>query len=84
MDRMEIIIMRTGEPITPVRWYQTPEKVSVSEPLLLENPIYPKGASIDTLGQSTLHSFVNKFSNSADLIDHLEDQLRKIRKFILA
>ncbi len=77
VDRMEILVIRIGEPISPLRWCQTPVNVSVSEPPILENPSYPKGVLIDSLGQFTLHSFANKLSSNEDSRNHLLVQLRE-------
>lgn len=61
----------------PIRWFQTPIRVSKSVPAPLENPSFPEGPLVDEMGQSTLHAWSGRTESQEALSDRLRGQLNE-------
>lgn len=59
---------------TPVRWCQTPMRISDDEPEPLTDPVLPSGVLLDEFGQSARRSWSGKTESTADLEERLHRQ----------
>jgi hypothetical protein len=78
VDRMRFEIERMPYSVSgalPVRWCITQFSATVKEPSRLKNPLLPKGALLDNLGQSTLHKWPGKSHSVKEVTDRLNAQL---------
>jgi hypothetical protein len=73
VDRMKVLIERKGP--HPVRFCLTLFTATVDEPLRLADPLLPKGALLDELGQSTLHAWSTKSRNAEEVTARIKAQL---------
>ncbi|MFB3787924.1 MAG: hypothetical protein ACE15F_16315, partial [bacterium] len=72
VDRLMITILHKSS--APVRWSQTPLRVTKNEPPRLTKPLLTKGPLLDELGQSTLHTWPGKISGTENVIKLLTAQ----------
>lgn len=72
VDRLTITILHKSD--EPVRWCQTPLRVTKDEPSRLAKPLLTKGPLLDELGQSTLHVWPGKVSGPGELVKLLTAQ----------
>jgi hypothetical protein len=75
VDRMMITVIHKAE--GPARFCLTPMLATAEEPAKLTNPLLPKGALIDELGQSTLHEWQGKSRSQEEVTARLKEQLEK-------
>ncbi len=73
VDRMRIVINMLGSQV--VRWCMTPVWATVDEPPRLEQPLLPKGALLDELGQSTLLDWEGRSRSAEEVTARLHSQL---------
>ena len=73
VDRMAILVLRKSQ--RPVRWCQTAITATLQEPPRIAEPLLPKGALIDELGQSTTRQWPGKTRSVDDMRARLQAQL---------
>lgn len=75
VDRATLTISRSDG--NPVRWCMTPLRASVSEVPKLDKILLPKGALVDEMGQSNLHSWPARTRDVKELTRRLQSQLQQ-------
>lgn len=73
VDRITLSIDVKAE--EPARWRMSPIAIRTSEPARLDKPHLPKGALVDELGQSRLHSWPGKTKDAEACTARLRSQL---------
>lgn len=77
VSKLELRLERIGAPITPIKWCQTPLVLSVEEPEMLKEPVFPDGPLVDEMGQSRIHDVKNKFHSTEELQQFLIESEQK-------
>jgi hypothetical protein len=72
VDRITLTVFRKGP--DPSRWCMTPLTAVEQEPQPLADPLLPKGALLDELGQSTLHGWEGKSTGRDEVTRRLRGQ----------
>lgn len=72
VDRLTITILHKSD--EPLRWCQTPLRVTKTEPPRLTKPLLTKGPLLDELGQSTLHAWPGKINGPETVVKLLTAQ----------
>jgi hypothetical protein len=73
VDRMTLSIHRMAE--EPVRFCLTPFAATAAQLSVLTDPLLPKGALLDELGQSRLHDWPTKSRSAEEVTERLKTQL---------
>jgi hypothetical protein len=73
VDRLRLVVERKSA--QPVRWCMTPLTATADEPPLLTDPMLPRGALLDELGQSTLRDWPAKSRSPEEVTARLQQQL---------
>ncbi len=74
VDRITLTVLRKAD--EPVRWCMTALRATVDEPPKLLQPLLPKGALLDMLGQSRLHEWEDRSRSPEEVTERLHQQLR--------
>jgi len=72
VDRISIAVIRKSD--EPVRWCQTPLRITDEEPDRLDDPLLPEGPLADEFGQSTIHTWDGHTDSEGELCDRLQAQ----------
>jgi len=73
VDRMTLRVLRSGG--RPSRWCLTNFTATATDVQKLAEPVLPKGALLDELGQSRLHDWPGKSRGRTDVTERLKGQL---------
>ncbi|MDD9955067.1 MAG: hypothetical protein OXP68_02500 [Anaerolineaceae bacterium] len=73
VSRLRLLVASRGE--QPTRWCMTPLVASAVEPLVLDQPVLPRGALLDPLGQTALRTWSGKSQQQAEVSQRLRGQL---------
>jgi hypothetical protein len=73
VDRMTLQVLRKVE--EPVRWCMTPLRLTKEEPPRLDDPLLPKGALADEMGQTALRDWPGKSRSTDEVTARLKSQL---------
>lgn len=69
IERITLTVLRKGD--NPVRWCQSPLRISESEPPELVEPLLPKGPLLDELGQSVHRNWPGKSKSAEEVVQRL-------------
>jgi hypothetical protein len=78
VDRMRVLVFMMAD--NAPCWCMTPVQFTADEPALLEQPILPKGALLDELGQSTQADWNGKSHSREEVTALLQQQLKDAPK----
>jgi hypothetical protein len=78
VDRIRFLVERKSS--EPARWAMTPWMAVKELPAPLSKPVLPKGALLDELGQSRIHTWPGKTRSVEDCVSRIRSQVNSAKK----